>query len=47
MTGYNEHGVHYVYYLGRRYTVIRDGSSRLVWSNTNRSRLHFDRGSTR
>jgi hypothetical protein len=47
MTGYNEHGVRYVVYLGRKYTIIRDGRDRLMWSHTNLSHLHVERGHVR
>lgn len=50
MTGYNEHGVRHVTYLGRQYTILRDGSGhrdRTVWSHTNRSHLHVEKGHTR
>jgi hypothetical protein len=47
MTGYNEHGVRYVWLNGRKHTIIRDGSDRLMWSSTNLSHLHVERGHAR
>jgi hypothetical protein len=46
MTGYVR-GVRKSYLNGRQYTTLRDGSSRLTWSHTNRSHLHVEKGHTR
>lgn len=47
MTGYNASNVRHVWYGGREYIVLRDGRTRLVWSHTNRSHLHVERGQAR